>query len=122
MADDLGLEVGGRMKMTYHLVGSHGELPEEVRTFRVHAIVELAGPAEDRGLTPHVPGITDVRTFRDWRQPFEMDLDALTDRDDDYWDSHRATPKAFVTRRAQERGFAHRLGKAVLHWASNFNE
>ena len=113
LADDLGLEVGGRMKMTYHLVGSHGELPEEVRTFRVHAIVEMAGPAEDRGLTPHVPGITDVRTFRDWRQPFEMDLDALTDRDDDYWDNHRATPKAFVTRRAAVGMWKSRYGKST---------
>ncbi|HAB10210.1 MAG TPA: hypothetical protein DCE47_00810 [Planctomycetaceae bacterium] len=113
LADDLDLEVGGRLKMTYHLVGSHGELPEEVRTFRVHAIVELAGPAEDRGLTPHVPGITDVRTFRDWRQPFEMDLDALTDRDDDYWDDHRATPKAFVTRRAAISMWESRYGKST---------
>ena len=58
--------------MTYHLVGSDGELPEEIRTFRVHGIVELTGAADDRGLTPHVPGITDVRSFRDWRQPFRI--------------------------------------------------
>ncbi len=113
LAEDLKLEVGGRLKMTYHLVGSAGELPEEERTFRVHAVVELAGPADDRGLTPHVPGITDVRTFRDWRQPFEMDLDALTDRDDDYWDEFRATPKAFVTRRAAIGMWQSRYGKST---------
>ncbi|MBQ16447.1 MAG: hypothetical protein CMJ65_04930 [Planctomycetaceae bacterium] len=97
LADDLGLDVGGTLRMTYHLVGSDGELPEEIRTFRVHGIVELTGAADDRGLTPHVPGITDVRSFRDWRQPFKMDLDSLTTRDEEYWERYRATPKGFVT-------------------------
>ena len=113
LADDLGLEPGGRLTMTYHLVGSHGELPEETRTFRVHAVTELAGAADDRGLTPHVPGITDVRTFRDWRQPFKMDLDALTQRDDDYWDDFRATPKAFVTYKTATQMWQSRYGTAT---------
>jgi ABC-type antimicrobial peptide transport system permease subunit len=113
LADDLGLERGGRLTMTYHLVGSHGELPEEQRTFRVHAVTELTGPADDRGLTPHVPGITDVRTFRDWRQPFKMDLDALTQRDDDYWDEFRATPKAFVTYKTATEMWQSRYGTAT---------
>ena len=113
LADDLGLDVGGRLKITYHLVGSHGELPEEVRTFRVHAVVDLEGVADDRGLTPHVPGITDVRTFRDWRQPFKMDLDALTQRDDDYWDDYRATPKAFVTYTTAVKLWQSRYGTAT---------
>ena len=109
LADDLGLKRGGRLKIAYHRVGSHGELPEEERTFEVHAITTMAGPATDRGLTPHVPGITDVRTFRDWRQPFKMDLDALTQRDDDYWDDYRATPKAFI-----------RYNTAVGLWKSRY--
>jgi len=113
LADDLGLEPGGRLTMTYHLVGSHGELPEEQRTFHVHAVTELSGPADDRGLTPHVPGITDVRTFRDWRQPFKMDLDALTQRDDDYWDEFRATPKAFVTYKTAMAMWHSRYGTAT---------
>ena len=113
LADDLGLAAGGRLTMTYHLVGSHGELPEEERTFRVHAVTDLAGPTDDRGLTPHVPGITDVRTFRDWRQPFEMDLDALTERDDEYWDDYRATPKAFVTYATARSMWQSRYGTAT---------
>ena len=109
LSDDLGLKRGGRLTIAYHRVGSHGELPEEERTFQVHAVTPMAGPATDRGLTPHVPGITDVRTFRDWRQPFKMDLDALTQRDDDYWDDYRATPKAFI-----------RYSTAVELWKSRY--
>ncbi|MBI1311465.1 FtsX-like permease family protein [bacterium] len=99
LAADLKAKVGDTIDVAYHLVGSHGELPEETTQFRVHSIVRLATSvtASDRGLTPEVRGITDATTFGDWKQPFPMDLDAVTDRDDEYWEKYRALPKAFVS-------------------------
>ena len=111
LATDLGVKPGDTVRMDYHLVGSDGELPEETLKFRVHGIVELEGAAADRGLTPHVPGITDVESFQDWRQPFKMDLGKLTDRDDEYWTAHRGTPKAFVTINTAQRLWQSRYGK-----------
>jgi putative ABC transport system permease protein len=101
LAEDLNVSVGDTIDIAYHLAGSHGELPEETRQFRVHSIVELGSPglASDRKLTPEVRGITDAKTFRDWKQPFPMDLDAVTDRDDEYWEREDCgtLPKAFVS-------------------------
>ncbi|MHC4876238.1 MAG: ABC transporter permease [Planctomycetota bacterium] len=101
LANDLQLGVGDTVEIDYHLAGSHGELPEETRQFRVHSIVPLgtAGTASDRSLTPEVRGITDAKTFRDWKQPFPMDLDAVTERDDEYWEraEYGTLPKAFVS-------------------------
>lgn len=96
LAEDLQVQVGDDVEFGYHIVGSHGELPEEERTVRVAGIVKLDGPAADRMLTPEVKGITDVDSLDDWDQPFPMTLDKVTPRDDEYWDRYRATPKAFV--------------------------
>lgn len=98
LATDLQVAPGDTVEVTYHLPGSPGELPEESRRFRVHSTVPLdtSTTASDRGLTPEVRGITDARTFGEWKQPFPMDLNAVTDRDEEYWEQYRALPKAFV--------------------------
>ncbi|MGC1272228.1 MAG: ABC transporter permease, partial [Planctomycetaceae bacterium] len=94
--EQLKVGVGDEVVMKYFTVGSHGELPEEERRFRVAGIVKLDGAASDAHLTPMLEGITDADTFGDWEQPFEMDLDRITAADEEYWDEHRATPKAFL--------------------------
>ncbi|QDT45323.1 FtsX-like permease family protein [Gimesia alba] len=97
LAKDLNAKVGDDVLMKYHVVGSRGELPEVEQTFTVRGIVALDGtPAADRKLTPEMEGITDADTFGDWKQPFPMKLDKVTDRDEEYWDQYKATPKAFV--------------------------
>ncbi|NQV28426.1 MAG: FtsX-like permease family protein [Rhodopirellula sp.] len=99
LAEDLDAQPGDSIQIKYHQVGSHGELPEQVLTLKVRAIVPLASSvtASDRGLTPEVKGITDANTFSAWKQPFPMDLDRPTDRDDEYWEKYKALPKAFVS-------------------------
>ena len=96
LANDLQAKVGDKINFTYHTIGSRGELPELERSVTVRGIVAMTGAAVDRTLTPEVKGITDVDSLADWDQPFPMDLDAVTPRDDEYWNSYRATPKLFM--------------------------
>lgn len=96
LASDLRVSIGDKIRFTYHLVGSRGELPEEDRTATVRGIVKMTKAATDRNLTPEVKGITDVESLSEWDQPFEMNLDVVTPRDDDFWDKYRATPKLFL--------------------------
>ncbi len=95
LADDLKVSVGDTIRYAYHSVGSHGELPEIERTATVRGILKMTGAAIDRQITPTVKGITDADSLDDWDQPFPMNLDAVTSRDDDYWNEYRATPKAY---------------------------
>ncbi|HLJ10421.1 MAG TPA: hypothetical protein VKU82_04495, partial [Planctomycetaceae bacterium] len=109
LADDLGAKVGDVARLTYFAVGSHGELPEEERRFKVRGIVALEGTvAADRGLIPEVHGITDVNSFDDWDAPFPMKK--VTKRDDAYWSKYRATPKAFVTLKTAQHLWQSRYG------------
>lgn len=118
LAQDLGISADdfsdGKprplVRVSYHKVGSKGELPEEERSFEVAGVLPLDGKlAGDRGLTPHVPGITDAETFNDWKQPFPMKL-PVTERDEDYWDHYRATPKAFFLFDTAEKMWSSRYG------------
>ncbi len=112
LAADLKVKAGQYVRLKYHLVGSHGELPEEEKVFKVRHVVALDGPgaASDRGLTPEVKGITDADSFSDWKQPFPMKLSRVTGRDDTYWDEYRALPKAFVSLKVAQELWKSRYG------------
>ena len=112
LAADLKVQSGGYVRLKYHLVGSHGELPEEEKVFKVRQVVALsgAGAASDRGLTPEVKGITDAKSFSDWKQPFPMKISRITGRDDTYWEEHRALPKAFVSLKVAKELWKSRYG------------
>lgn len=109
--DDERLEVGDRLYFTYQPVGSHGDEPPDDVDFEVVGIVPLETEdgeptlANDRGFTPLVPGVTDVESYDEWDKPYWMQKEnkEVTPRDDLYWDSYRATPKAFISlERARE--------------------
>jgi putative ABC transport system permease protein len=110
IAQDLNAKVNDEVRMRYHMIGPHGELPEVERSFRVVGIVKLEGPAADPGLVPVVKGITDAKTINDWKQPFPMQLNRVTPRDDKYWDEHRATPKSFVSLETAQKLWGSRFG------------
>jgi ABC-type lipoprotein release transport system permease subunit len=110
LAEDLQVQPGDQVELTWHKVGSHGELPEEVATFVVRGILKLDGTlAADRGLVPEVPGITNVQSFEEWDAPFPMKK--VTPRDDDYWKQHRATPKAFLPLSVAQELWRNRYGE-----------
>ncbi|QDU81038.1 FtsX-like permease family protein [Polystyrenella longa] len=115
LATDLAVTVGDLINLSYHTVGSHGELPEESRTFTVTGICKMTGPAADRGLTPDLKGITDAERFSDWDQPFPMEMDRITDRDDEYWEQYRATPKAFVSLETAQALWKSRYGQLTSY-------
>ena len=113
LADDLGVEVGDTIRIEYLEVGDTGDLPELEATFTVAGILAMEGPALDRTLSPTVPGITDAKTFADWDQPYPMNLSRVTDRDEDYWDAYRATPKMYLSLPAMQARFESRYGNVT---------
>ncbi|MFG0255025.1 MAG: ABC transporter permease, partial [Rhodopirellula sp. JB053] len=69
-------------------------------------------PYNDPKLTPDVPGVTDQDSISDWELPFQ--LERRIDRaDDDYWNEHRLTPKAFIPLDAGRAKFGSRFGQTT---------
>jgi len=96
-ADALQTKIGDAITLTYYVTGSLGQLETRNATFALRGILPLDGPAADPGFIPEYKGITDSENLADWDPPFPVDLRLIRDMDEDYWDKHRTTPKAFVT-------------------------
>ncbi len=110
-ADDLEAKVGDAIAVTYFLPEStHGAALERTTTFTLRAICALEGLAADPKLTPTLPGVTDQVSIADWNPPFPFDSSRVRKKDEDYWDEHRATPKAFVNLATGRKLFGSRFG------------
>jgi len=113
-ADDLQAKPGDMIRISYFEPEStHGETLERTESFRLAAIVELNDAAADEDFTPKVPGITDQLSMGDWDPPFPYDPERIRDKDETYWDDHRATPKAFVSLATGRRLWKSRFGQTT---------
>jgi ABC-type antimicrobial peptide transport system permease subunit len=110
LADDLQAKVGDTVQLKYFIVGPRRRLEEKTSAFRVRAILPMAGAAIDPYLMPAIPGLTDKKNCRDWEPGVPVNLEKIRDKDEDYWDKYRGTPKAFITLRAGQRIWNNRFG------------
>jgi len=121
-AEDLGITPGDETFVTlqYRLPEDFGDRPQIVtKRFRLAGIARMTGLAATPQLTPDVEGITDTESLGDWDPPFQpFHYDWLRKpepgeklgRDDQYWEDHRATPKAFVPLAAGRQLWGSRFG------------
>lgn len=98
-AEDLGAKPGDRLVMTYYVSQPFGRLEEAQAVFTVRGIVRMEGWAADPHMTPEYEGMTDAENLSDWDPPFPIDMSRIREKDERYWDEHRATPKAFIALR-----------------------
>lgn len=113
-ADDLHAKPGDRIRVSYFEPEStHGQARERTVEFRLAAVVQLSGAADDASLTPTVRGITDQFSISNWDPPFPFDARRVRPKDDKYWRDHRGTPKAFVSLAAGRRLWASRFGQTT---------
>jgi len=112
-ANDLQVGPGDRIDLEYFEVGPREELIVRERSFRVAGVVALEGLAADASLTPEYPGIQDAEDMAGWDPPFPVDLDLIRPADEDYWDRHRALPKAFVSYEAGIEFWSTRFGSTT---------
>ncbi|MCA9238908.1 MAG: ABC transporter permease, partial [Planctomycetales bacterium] len=120
-AEALDASVGDEITVTYYQPEStHGTLvtAPPVR-LKLKAIAKLAGPngdptlAADPRLTPVMEGVTDAESINDWDLPFEL-TEPISQADEDYWEAHSTTPKAFVNYSLAQRLWATRWGTVSL--------
>ncbi|HEX5735872.1 MAG TPA: FtsX-like permease family protein [Blastocatellia bacterium] len=110
-ANDLGARVGDEVELEYYVWQQEGSLKTEKSRFQLIAVVPITGAAADRDLVPQYPGITGTESLGDWDPPFPMDLDRIHQKDEDYWDRYRTTPKAFVVLEDGQRLWQSRYGR-----------
>jgi putative ABC transport system permease protein len=95
-AKDLGVSLGEPVEVEYYRWEESAGLVTHTTGFTLAGIVAIGGDV-DGSLVPDVPGVTGAKTLRAWDPPFPIDLRRIRPADEDYWERHRGTPKAFVT-------------------------
>ena len=113
LAEDLRAQVDDELTMDYFVVESGSKLVEKRGVFTVKAIVKMEGPAADQRWMPDFPGVADVQSARDWEPGLPLDLTRIRDKDDEYWEEFKGTPKAFVSHQTGEELWANRWGKVT---------
>lgn len=137
-AEDLAATPGDEIAVSFfEPERTHGDARERTEKFKLKAIVPLTEPEKpfgrragrvvpalykeqptllnDPDLTPEVPGVTDQESIADWDAPFPFDYKRLKGQDDQYWNNHRTTPKAYISLAAGQRIWGSRFGKLTSY-------
>ncbi len=109
LAEDLSLEAGDTIQVSYFRVGPLRELIEETTTFVVKSVVPMDGRFGDRSLMPNLPGLSDAGNCRDWDTGVPIELESIREKDEDYWDQYGGIPKAFIS-----------ISKGMEMWKNRF--
>jgi putative ABC transport system permease protein len=97
LAADLGLKKGDSVRMRYFIMGPYRSLKEDSSSFRVNGIIPVNDPCEDPRLMPDFPGMSDAGKCSEWETGAPIDLKKIRDKDEQYWNDYRGTPKAFIS-------------------------
>ncbi|MCX6287157.1 MAG: ABC transporter permease [Bacteroidetes bacterium] len=97
LAADLGIKQGDSMGLKYFIMGPHRHLSEDSSVFVVRQIRPMQDPIWDPSLMPGFPGMSEAGNCRDWETGTPVDLKKIRQKDEDYWNAYRGTPKAFIS-------------------------
>lgn len=114
LADDLSARTGDSIRLDYFVIGPLRELEERSASFVVKEIVPLAGRWVDPNRMPQIPGLSDVGNCSDWETGVPVDLEKIREKDEDYWDQYRGTPKAYISYTEASRLWQNRFGAATM--------
>lgn len=110
LAEDQKLVIGDEVEVFYFVVGLGRELKQQSAQFTVRGILPMTDPEVTRAWTPEFPGVSDVDNCRDWEPGIPMDMKAIRDQDEKYWDDYKGTPKGFISLASGQKLWANRFG------------
>lgn len=123
LAEDIGASVGDTITLTYFLPDEGDRLVEAAAPLTVVRIVPIEGPFADRTLTPDFPGLAEAEQLSRWDAGPAIDRSRIRDKDEAYWDDHRATPKAFINLNTGQRLWSNRFGTlTAIRFESSITE
>jgi putative ABC transport system permease protein len=108
-ADDLNASTGDTISLKYLEIGPLRQLIDKENEFILKEIVPMNNEWADSTRMPWLPGLSDAGHCREWDAGVPIDLDAIRDKDEDYWTEWGGAPKAYVS-----------LNKALEMWENRF--
>jgi putative ABC transport system permease protein len=96
LADDLSLDKGDSLSISWYSPDSLNKLVERSSRFIITDIVDLHGIWSDSLLMPDFPGISGSASCSDWNAGVPIKMSEIRNKDEDYWNRYRGTPKVFI--------------------------
>ncbi len=122
LADALDADEGDSIQLKYFQITPTRKLIEQISDFTVKQVVPMMGSFADPTLMPDYPGMTEADSCGDWDSGIPIDLEKVTQRDEDYWDRYKGTPKAFISPRTAQRIWQNRFGTlTAVRWPAESN-
>ena len=109
LAEDLGVFSGDTIKMFWFTPELSGDLKEISTSLIIDKIVKRDSIWGDETLMPAFPGIAGKASCSDWDAGVPVNMKLIRDKDEEYWNNYKGTPKAFIN---------YDFGKEL--WGSNF--
>ena len=119
LADDLGLKTGDTVDLDYFVIGPLRKLQEKSKKFVVKKIIPTQGDLADKSLMPMFPGISEASSCSDWETGIPIDLKKIRNKDEDYWNRYKGTPKAIISLGAGQEMWDNKFGNQT---AIRFNK
>jgi ABC-type antimicrobial peptide transport system permease subunit len=113
MADDLNAKAGDSLTMTWYVTNLANELEERSGKFLVSGITGEGGIWTDPTLMPQFPGIAGRESCSNWDAGIPVDLGAIRQKDEDYWNRFKGTPKAFINYETGRQLWGNNFGPAT---------
>ncbi len=122
-ADDLAAKIGDSIQLNYWQIGPLRKLVEKRSDFILKDIVPMSPGWADETRMPNLPGLSDAGHCREWEAGVPINLDAIRDKDEDYWDKYKGAPKAFISLDKAQDIWSNRFGNytAIRYSAHAFN-
>jgi ABC-type lipoprotein release transport system permease subunit len=95
-ADDLNARPGDTVLLEYFTIGPYRQLETRKKAFVVKGVEATEGPLFRKDLMPQFPGLSDAESCSEWNTGIPIDLDRIRDKDEDYWENYRGTPKVIL--------------------------
>ena len=97
LADDLGLSEGDPLQLRFFVSETGGGLRESGAEFVAGPMLPMEGASADSEWTPEFPGLSTAEDCDDWETSLPIDVNEIREKDEEYWDEWRSTPKGFIT-------------------------
>jgi putative ABC transport system permease protein len=121
-AKRLNAKIGDTISISYFVSKQLKTLTVDSVFLRVAKIVPIAELQTDQSLKADFPGLSNVERCTDWNSDLPINLNLITDEDEDFWRTYKNTPKAIVPYQTLAPRWKNAFGSATaLHLSDTSN-
>ncbi len=113
LAEDLDAKGGDTLTITWYDPGYSNLLEEKSRSLIISDILVNDHKYSDPSLMPDFPGISGSTTCSGWDAGVPILMEKIRDKDEEYWNRYKGTPKAFISYETGRKLWGNNFGPAT---------